>query len=98
MTEISASSTEANRRTIREASEAWRQGTGVITDMCSPPTRSGASKTFSGLEGVPIGVASLGRARTDPRPGQRLRQASPSRSKAGEQDPQCPSPVAEAWF
>ena len=33
MTEINASSTEANRRIIRQAFEAWRQGTGAITDV-----------------------------------------------------------------
>ena len=33
MTEISASATEANRRIIRQAFEAWRQGTGAISDV-----------------------------------------------------------------
>jgi ketosteroid isomerase-like protein len=33
MTEISASSTEANRTIIRQVFEAWQQGTGAIADV-----------------------------------------------------------------
>ena len=33
MTETSASSTDANRGIIRQAFEAWQQGTGAITDV-----------------------------------------------------------------
>ena len=33
MADINASSTEANRRIIRQAFEAWHRGTGAITDV-----------------------------------------------------------------
>jgi uncharacterized protein len=36
MTETLDARTEANRQTIRQAFEAWRQGTGAITDVFAP--------------------------------------------------------------
>ena len=36
MTETPSARTEANRRTIRRAFEAWQQGTGAITDVFAP--------------------------------------------------------------
>jgi ketosteroid isomerase-like protein len=36
MTETSATRTETNREVIRQAFDAWRQGTGAITDVFAP--------------------------------------------------------------
>jgi len=36
MTETPNARTEANRKTIREAFDAWREGTGAITDVFAP--------------------------------------------------------------
>lgn len=36
MTEATNDQTEANRETIREAFEAWQEGTGTITDVFAP--------------------------------------------------------------
>jgi ketosteroid isomerase-like protein len=36
MTETSATRTETNREIIRQAFDAWRQGTGAITDVFAP--------------------------------------------------------------
>ena len=53
MTEISASSTDANRTLIRQVFEAWQQGTGAITDVFAPDMiwriegHSVASKEYS---------------------------------------------------
>jgi ketosteroid isomerase-like protein len=36
VTQTGAAPTEANRKIIRQAFDAWRQGTGVITDVFAP--------------------------------------------------------------